>query len=145
MSRRNGAAVARWVAEQVHEVAPPGLGKWPPAWDIVELPSLDYLEALGRWVVTGSVADRQAARIAASAVITAWGEAARRWETGGRHEGLWKRAEPGPDAVQVDRWFVVPARPLIKHGARQEHERALAKSRGARRGGRGRSCARWHK
>lgn len=84
MSRRDGVAVARWVADRVQEVAPPGLGRWGPAWDMVALPSLEFLDALARWEATGSEDDREAARVAAGAVVSAWRKAAQEWENAGR-------------------------------------------------------------
>lgn len=98
MSRRDGAAVARWVAERVQEVAPPGLGRWAPAWDLVEPPSMEFLDALARWEESGTVEDREAARAAAGDVVKAWREAAQLWEATGRSL---KRtpAEPCPAEV----------------------------------------------
>lgn len=89
MSRRDGAAVARWVAERVREVAPPGIGRWGPAWDRVEGPSVAFLDALARWEETGSTEDREAARLAAGDVVAAWREAAREWEAAGRPAEPW--------------------------------------------------------
>lgn len=90
MSRRDGAAVARWVTDRVQEVAPRGLGRWRPAWDVVAFPSLAFLDALARWEESGSEEDREAARKAAGAVVAAWREAAREWEAAGHPAEPWK-------------------------------------------------------
>jgi len=84
MSRRSGRAAARWVAERVGQIAPPGLGHWPPAWELVEAPSEAFLDALAAWERTGTDDAREAARQAGGAVVAAWREAARQWEAAGR-------------------------------------------------------------
>lgn len=83
MSTRTGRRVAQWVAERVAEVAPAGLGHWPPAWEIVEEPSHVFLDALATWVETGSAEDQGEASRAGGRVVAAWREAARRWEEAG--------------------------------------------------------------
>jgi hypothetical protein len=66
MSRRDGTRVARWVTDRVREVAPPGLGRWPRAWELVEAPSAEFLDALAAWEETGAPEDKAAASQAAS-------------------------------------------------------------------------------
>jgi hypothetical protein len=95
MSRRDGTRVARWVTDRVREVAPPGLGRWPRAWELVEAPSAEFLDALAAWEETGAPEDKAAASQAASDVVAAWREAARQWEAAGRPDG------PATGAVAV--------------------------------------------
>jgi len=78
--RRDGAVVARWLAERVREVAPPGLGRWGPAWELVEEPSTRFLDALSAWEASGAEADKERVRLAAGGVVAAWREAARQYE-----------------------------------------------------------------
>lgn len=84
MSKRDGRPVARWVTDRVREVAPPGLGNWAPAWEIVEGPSREFLDVLVRWEATGSEEDREAVKAAGGEVVAAWRQAARQWEAIGR-------------------------------------------------------------
>jgi hypothetical protein len=84
MSSRDGTPVARWVTERVREVASPGLGRWPRAWEIVEKPSREFLDALAAWEETGAPEDKAAASQAGAAVVAAWREAAREWKAAGR-------------------------------------------------------------
>lgn len=102
MSKRDGAPVARWVADRVREVAPAGLGHWAPAWDIVEAPSRRFLDVLDRWEGTGSEADKAATKEAAAAVVQAWREAARTWEAAGRPTEPWA-PNPSPEPVEARR------------------------------------------
>jgi hypothetical protein len=99
--RSEGARViARRVAERVGAVAPVGLGRWGPAWNIVEDPSRAFLDALNRWEAaadpspTAEEVLRDAVREAAEAVVRAWTVAAARWEAAGRPVEEWKPAEP---------------------------------------------------
>jgi hypothetical protein len=89
-----GRRVAAWVAERVRDVAPPGLGRWGPAWNIVEDPSRTFLDALARWEATGAAEDQEATRAAAGAVVAAWREAAQQWEAAGRPVVPWTPSEP---------------------------------------------------
>jgi hypothetical protein len=84
MSRRSGRAAARWVAERVGQIAPPGLGHWPGAWELVEGPANEFLDALARWEDSGTDEDMEAARRAGGGVVAAWRAAAGRWEAAGR-------------------------------------------------------------
>ncbi len=81
--------VCRRLTERVGEVAPPGLGKWDRAWELVADPSTAFLDALTAW--EGEDAPRSRARLqaAADAVVRAWRLAGEEWEARGR---------PGADA-----------------------------------------------
>jgi hypothetical protein len=82
--------VARRLAGRVHAVAPAGLGAWGPAWELVEDPSAEFLDALHRWETAEDPSDtaegalKDAVRAAGDKVVAAWQEAARRWEAAGR-------------------------------------------------------------
>jgi hypothetical protein len=79
--------IARWLAEQVRQVAPPGLGYWPDAWQLVDAPSGAFLDALADWQASGSAADQQRAQTTAAAVLAAWRAAAEQWAAAGRPLG----------------------------------------------------------
>ena len=81
-----GRVVCRRLSERIARVAPPGLGRWGPAWDIVEAPSRAFLAALSRWEETGTADAAAAVRTAAERVVATWAEAARQWEAAGRPE-----------------------------------------------------------
>jgi hypothetical protein len=92
--------VCRRLAKRVHAVAPTGLGTWGPAWEIVEDPSAEFLDALHRWETavdpsdTAEEALKDAVRSAGNKVVAAWAEAARRWEAAGRPVVPWTPSEP---------------------------------------------------
>jgi hypothetical protein len=92
--------VARRVARRVKAVAPAGLGTWGPAWEIVEDPSTEFLDALHRWETavdpseTAEEALKDAVRSAGDKVVEAWREAARRWEAAGRPDVSWTPSQP---------------------------------------------------
>lgn len=91
MSSRALAArrVCRWVTDRVRDVAPAGVGRWGPAWDLLAAPPNDFLDALAAWEATGAIEDREVCRLAGAAVVSAWREAAREWEDAGRPTELW--------------------------------------------------------
>lgn len=76
--------ICQRVSEGVAAVAPRQIGRWTPAWELVEAPSAAFLEALGSWVETGSMEDQRAVQRTAEAVRNAWREAVRQWEAAGR-------------------------------------------------------------
>jgi hypothetical protein len=81
--------MAARLSEAIRRAVPPGLGRWPGAWEIVADPSEAFIDALDAWERAGDGAPNErelAAAIedAARATLRAWKEAARRWEEAGR-------------------------------------------------------------
>lgn len=77
------------LSDAIRRAVPPGLGHWPRAWEIVEAPSVAFLDALGAWEHAGDGSAKEAelrAAIddAARRTLRAWKEAARQWEASGR-------------------------------------------------------------
>ncbi len=83
--------VARRLARRVARVAPPGLGRWQRAWELVGPPSERFVDLLVEWE-HADPADgqdevrKQMIRAAADDVVQAWAAAARLWEDAGRPE-----------------------------------------------------------
>lgn len=65
------------LATDVAAIAPPGIGHWPAAWDIVDAPSAELMVALTAWEATGLEEDRARVRVWYDRVLAAWKEAAR--------------------------------------------------------------------
>jgi hypothetical protein len=90
LSRAERARImAGRLSEAVRRAVPPGIGHWPPAWEVVEAPSAAFLDALRAWEAAGDGAPnerelREAIDHAARRALAAWREAARRWEAAGR-------------------------------------------------------------
>ena len=76
--------VAGRVTARVREVAPPGLGHWDLAWELVAQPSDVFMDALADWRAEDSFTTRMALEAASTVLVAAWAEAARQWEEAGR-------------------------------------------------------------
>lgn len=74
----------RKLADYVNRTAPPGLGHWPRAWEMVEEPSGRFLDAVHEWEVTGDPELVPAINVAIKAAGRAWAEAARLWIEAGK-------------------------------------------------------------
>ena len=79
--------LCRRLSEGVAAQSPPGLGRWEPAWEMVEAPSERLLSMLADWEQSGSVADQRAAIIAAEDVAFAWERAATAWAAPKQRKG----------------------------------------------------------
>lgn len=81
MSAEHRQAKARQLcallSEQIARTAPAGIGRWAPAWEMVEAPSKRFLDALDRWEQTGAAEEVARVRGAYDAVVQAWEDAAR--------------------------------------------------------------------
>ena len=85
MTRREWRdALFRRLEEAVAREAPAGLGHWEPAWQRVEAPSHELLEALATFEASGRQEDKQAAVRLAGDVLQAWRSAAAEWERAGK-------------------------------------------------------------
>ena len=69
---------------EVGEVAPPGLGHWSPAWDLIAEPSDTFLDSLSEWEQNDTPETREVLRSAASEFVGVWWRAAEMWEAEGR-------------------------------------------------------------
>ena len=72
--------VCERLTEEVAQLAPPGLGDWDGAWEIVDAPSAVFLECLTRWEQTGEQTDQDRCDTAYAVVIDAWRLAASEFE-----------------------------------------------------------------
>lgn len=70
------AEVCRRVTKAVGEAAPPGLGRWDPAWELVAEPSDAFLDALADYQATGSRDAEERIQRTANELVAAWREAA---------------------------------------------------------------------
>lgn len=80
--------LTREVSRRIADVAPAGLGHWPPAWELVAAPTDAVLDAIHEWEAAGDGTPREeelrrAVSAAADRALEAWREAARRWEAAG--------------------------------------------------------------
>jgi hypothetical protein len=69
--------LCKLLVARVGEVASPGLGNWPQAWDFVEAATDRFLDALSSWEGTGEETDMDLAKREAVAAVDAWREADR--------------------------------------------------------------------
>ena len=72
-ARREQARKIAWeVSERIRDATSPGLGKWPPTWEIVTGPSDRFMDALYQWETSGARDDLEAVRRGAEALVLAW-------------------------------------------------------------------------
>jgi hypothetical protein len=81
---RNARTLCRKLSAEIALRAPPGLGTWEPAWEIVERPSAEFLDRLSEWVKNGHADTLDAIRKAYREVVEAWATARDAWEAAGR-------------------------------------------------------------
>lgn len=72
-------------AGRVRDIAPAGLGRWLPAWELVAGPTDDVLDAIHAWEAAGDdplneAELRQAVSDAVAVALDAWREAAEAWQ-----------------------------------------------------------------
>lgn len=79
--------ISRQLVEEVAGVAPPGLGNWATAWEIVEESSRTFNLALGDFARSPSSVNGARIVAGARAVVTSWTIAARAWEASGEPAG----------------------------------------------------------
>ena len=72
------------VADRIRKVAPPGLGRWDLAWELVAAPSDVFLDALSAWEAADTPGIRSELATASTLLVKAWASAARQWEAAGR-------------------------------------------------------------
>jgi len=80
----NTAEAARQVCEnmarEVQQIAPPGLGLWDPAWEIVADADAEFMIALFAWEDSPSEKLEAQVRYWGDEVMARWHEAAKRFE-----------------------------------------------------------------
>ena len=89
--RDRSRKVCRLLSERIAQVTSPGLGRWDPAWILVEDPSAQFLDALRTWEATGAEEAMERAKRLALDVLKAWKEAERRFieaDRPGTREGV---------------------------------------------------------
>lgn len=84
--RYRGTQICRRLSVAVDRVAPEGIGHWPRAWEIVEAPDVDFLLALARWEHGPNVDTAADVKVTYNAVLEAWKQAIREYESAGTHE-----------------------------------------------------------
>lgn len=100
---------ARNMASKVADAVPEGLGRWGPAWSLVEAPSIEFMDALERFELTDPENEaedhdlRREVHRAASRLLAAWKDAAVAWEAAGRPTEPWTPDTPAPSTVEARR------------------------------------------
>ena len=74
--RAHGRLICRQVTARINAAVPRELGRWDPAWEVVEEPSGEFLDALDAWIAQDSPGGRERVQAAAEALVQAWKEAA---------------------------------------------------------------------
>ncbi len=67
--------ICRRITNRIGEFSPPGLGHWDRAWDLVEVPSHRFLDALDAWTQDGTPSTQRAVQDAADVLLVAWADA----------------------------------------------------------------------
>ena len=68
------------LTEQIANIAPPGIGNWDEAWEIVAQADAEFMVALFEWERTGDDAAQVRVREGYDRVLDAWREATRQFE-----------------------------------------------------------------
>jgi len=74
--RAHGRLISRRVTARINAAVPKELGRWDPAWQGVEEPSGEFLDALDAWIAQDSPEGGERVQAAAEALVRAWQEAA---------------------------------------------------------------------
>jgi|GEM_PF-5871971 len=87
--RERARIMAGRLTEAIRRAVPPGVGHWPGAWEIVEAPSVAFLDALAAWEHAGDGSPNESELLeaiddGARRTLRVWKEAAKRWEAEGR-------------------------------------------------------------
>lgn len=89
-----GRLICQRVTRRIAEVAPPGLGLWAPAWEIVATPSDYFLDRLKEWESRDAAQTRTALEGAVNELVRAWRTAAEAWDAAGRPRSSTGSARP---------------------------------------------------
>ena len=68
------------IARQVQQMAPPGIGRWEPAWEIVASASAEFMIALCAWEQSPSETLEAQVRYWGDEVMAGWHEAIKKFE-----------------------------------------------------------------
>ena len=82
-TRERTRIVCERVTRRIGEVVPAGLGRWDPAWSMVEAPSDSFLDALRAWGALDTPVTRERLQETADELVRAWRRAGQAWETSG--------------------------------------------------------------
>ena len=77
---RRARRLCERLAADVEALAPGGIGRWGPTWDIVADADVTFVVALTGWEAAGEEEDRAQVRAAYYAVLDAWQEAVRQFQ-----------------------------------------------------------------
>jgi hypothetical protein len=75
-----GRQVCENMAREVQQIAPPGLGRWEPAWDIVADADAEFMIALFAWEDSPSEKREALVRHWGDEVMARWREAIKKFE-----------------------------------------------------------------
>jgi hypothetical protein len=75
VARQIAAALVRRIAWQV----PPGMGAWPPSWELTARPGDAFLDELRSFEAGSSIEPSEELTSHGEAVLAAWRDAAREW------------------------------------------------------------------
>jgi hypothetical protein len=78
--RERGTELCRRLTADVTSIAPPGIGRWGRAWEIVADADSSFMIALTSWEATGDDSMRPALRAAYARALDAWREAVAEWQ-----------------------------------------------------------------
>ena len=81
--KERATRLCRGLSKRVSEIASPGLGLWPDAWETVEEPSAEFLDLLDAWEESGDDTAKGALEFATMRLVNSWMEANRRFEEAG--------------------------------------------------------------
>lgn len=76
--------VCERVTHRIKEVVPSGLGHWDQAWDLVEVASAAFEDALGTFLVRDTQVSRAHLEQAVDELVRAWRCAGQAWEEAGK-------------------------------------------------------------
>ena len=78
--RERGTRLCRHLNHDVDEMAPAGIGRWTPGWEIVDPAGARFMRTLSHWEGSGAEVDRLAVRDAYDEVLRAWGMVVRLYQ-----------------------------------------------------------------
>lgn len=74
-------AVCENLTRDVARIAPPGIGSWPPAWEMVAEADASFIAALVAWEAQPSDVAQAGVRARYNAVLAAWRDAIAAFES----------------------------------------------------------------
>lgn len=84
--RERGLRISRRLAAEITAIAPEGIGRWDPAWQMVDSADAEYWAALKAWEEAPSRVTAERVRGSYEALLGAWRMVAAVYSQ--RHEGV---------------------------------------------------------